>query len=173
VAICPIEQHGIFLKVQRHLAGFKHQGVNIMNNKSSLNNDSHGYSDTVGGITNGLVYLLIGGGIGAALALLFAPKSGVELRNDISDITRRGYDETLERAQQLRDQSAEIYQSVKDKADEVYSFAAAKLSAGTKELADAVEEGAGTVKDAARSAIESADKASKHNGQDRRPSSVM
>ncbi|MCU0240070.1 MAG: YtxH domain-containing protein [Pyrinomonadaceae bacterium] len=31
-----------------------------------------------------LTYLLIGGGIGAILALLFAPKSGQELREDIA-----------------------------------------------------------------------------------------
>ena len=31
-----------------------------------------------------LTYLLIGGGIGAVIALLFAPKSGQELRGDIA-----------------------------------------------------------------------------------------
>ncbi len=36
-----------------------------------------------------LSYLLIGGGIGALLALLFAPKSGHELRGDIADVTRK------------------------------------------------------------------------------------
>ena len=35
-----------------------------------------------------LMYLLIGGGIGAALALLFAPKSGAELRADVTDAVR-------------------------------------------------------------------------------------
>ena len=34
-------------------------------------------------------YLLIGAGIGAALALLFAPKSGKELRGDIAEVSRR------------------------------------------------------------------------------------
>ena len=32
-----------------------------------------------------LTYLLIGGGIGAVIALLFAPKSGTELRGDIAN----------------------------------------------------------------------------------------
>ena len=44
-----------------------------------------------------LTYLLIGGGIGAILALLFAPKSGQELREDIADATRKG----LEKAKKL------------------------------------------------------------------------
>jgi len=34
-----------------------------------------------------LTYLLIGAGIGATLALLFAPKSGRELRRDIADVS--------------------------------------------------------------------------------------
>ncbi|MBK6751071.1 MAG: YtxH domain-containing protein [Acidobacteria bacterium] len=45
-----------------------------------------------------LTYLLVGGGIGAILALLFAPKSGEELRGDIADATRKG----IERARKLR-----------------------------------------------------------------------
>lgn len=36
---------------------------------------------------NGLVYLLAGGGIGAAIALLFAPKTGAKLRGDIAGWT--------------------------------------------------------------------------------------
>jgi hypothetical protein len=35
-----------------------------------------------------LTYLLAGGVIGAVVALLFAPKAGVELREDIADATR-------------------------------------------------------------------------------------
>ena len=35
------------------------------------------------------------------LALLFAPKSGEELRNDIADATRKGIDKSREAAQQI------------------------------------------------------------------------
>src|ERR1044072_8172879 len=52
-------------------------------------------------ISNKLTYLLIGGGIGAILALLFAPKSGQELRGDIADATRKGIDRWGGAAQQL------------------------------------------------------------------------
>ena len=38
-------------------------------------------------VSTRLTYLLIGGGIGAVIALLFAPKSGQELREDIADAT--------------------------------------------------------------------------------------
>ena len=55
-----------------------------------------------------LTYLLIGGGIGAIIALLFAPKAGHELRGDIADATRKGIDKTKETAAQLQDKAANI-----------------------------------------------------------------
>lgn len=85
---------------------------------------------------NGLLYFLIGGGIGAALALLFAPKSGSELRTDISDLTKKGYEETVDLAHQLRDQSSDVYNSVKEKTGKVYDLAASKWS----HLADSAAE---------------------------------
>ena len=77
--------------------------------------------------TTKLTYLLIGGGIGAILALLFAPKSGADLRSDISEISRKGYDETIELAGKLKQQSASLYDSIKEKADGVIDLASAKL----------------------------------------------
>ena len=37
-------------------------------------------------VSTKLTYLIIGGGIGAVIALLFAPKSGKELREDIATL---------------------------------------------------------------------------------------
>lgn len=62
-----------------------------------------------------LAYILIGGGMGAAVALLFAPKKGRDLRHDISDSTRKGYDGTLDLARRFKDQSSGLYQSLVDK----------------------------------------------------------
>ena len=84
-----------------------------------------------------LTYLLAGCGIGATLALLFAPKSGRELRSDISDISRKGYDETLVLAQELKDRSAELYQSMREGADRVYDLAATKLHLAERTMEDA------------------------------------
>lgn len=94
------------------------------------NSDSRQYEDkgTLSSSSSGLLYLLIGGGIGATLALLFAPKSGAELRTDISDLTKKGYEETVDLAHQLKDQSAEVYNSVKEKTGKVYDLAASKWS---------------------------------------------
>ena len=84
-----------------------------------------------GGIGSNLMYLLIGGGIGATLALLFAPKSGAALRQDISGVAQRGYDETLELAARLKDQSSHLYDVIKDKTDQIYGFAAERLNLET------------------------------------------
>src|SRR6478672_6895172 len=98
-----------------------------MPNSSSYNGET--YTGNTGG---NLLYLLAGCGIGATLGLLFAPKSGRELRSDISEVTRKGYDETLELAQELKDRSAELYGSIKVHADKVYDMAAAKLHIAEK-----------------------------------------
>src|SRR5882762_6474036 len=63
--------------------------------------------DSGDSISTRLIYLLIGCGIGAIVALLFAPKSGEELRGDIADATRKGIDKTREAAQQFGDRAGE------------------------------------------------------------------
>lgn len=68
-----------------------------------------------------LTYLLVGGGIGALAALLFAPKAGRELRGDLADATRKSYDKTRTTAQQLRDQSGVVYQQLKQNAGNLYN----------------------------------------------------
>src|SRR5438445_2482252 len=74
------------------------------------------------------LYLFAGAGIGAAIALLFAPKAGADLRNDIADITRKGYDETLDLAHQLKEQSADLYRSIKEKTHTDYELALEKFT---------------------------------------------
>ena len=84
--------------------------------------------------SNKLTYLLIGGGIGALVALLFAPKAGQELRGDIADATRKGYDKTLETAQQLKEQSGTYYQQIKEQAGDAYTAATDKLKGAKSQL---------------------------------------
>ena len=73
-----------------------------------------------------LTYLIVGGGIGAILALLFAPKSGQELREDIADATRKGIEKSKETAAQLQEKAGEYYEVSRDKASELYQTAAEK-----------------------------------------------
>lgn len=89
---------------------------------------------STGNTSSNLLYLLAGCGIGATVALLFAPKSGAELRGDLSEITRKSYDETLELAHEMKERSAELYQSVKESADRVYDLAAARLRMAEKTI---------------------------------------
>jgi gas vesicle protein len=78
-------------------------------------------------ISTRLTYLLIGGGIGAILALLFAPKSGQELRSDLADATRKGIDRSREAAQQLGERAGEYYDATRERASELYSQAAERV----------------------------------------------
>ena len=71
-------------------------------------------------VANKLTYLLIGGGIGAVIALLFAPKSGTELREDIADATRKGLEKSKEAAAQLQERAGEYYEVGKERASELY-----------------------------------------------------
>lgn len=76
--------------------------------------------------TTKLTYLLIGGGIGAALALLFAPKSGHELRGDIADVTRKGIEKGKETAALVGERAGDYYEVTREKANEFYHTAQEK-----------------------------------------------
>lgn len=56
-----------------------------------------------------LVYFLIGAGIGAITALLFAPKSGEELRSDIADATKKGLDYARDTGRDLGERAGDYY----------------------------------------------------------------
>ncbi len=73
-----------------------------------------------------LTYLIVGGGIGAILALLFAPKSGQELREDIADATRKGIEKSKETAAQLQEKAGDYYEVSREKASELYQTASEK-----------------------------------------------
>jgi gas vesicle protein len=79
-----------------------------------------GYDREENSVANKLTYLLIGGGIGAIVALLFAPKSGVELREDIADATRKGIEKSKETAAQIQERAGEYYEVTREKAGELY-----------------------------------------------------
>jgi gas vesicle protein len=124
------------------------------------------------GIGSGLVYLLIGGGIGATLALLFAPKSGTELRNDIADFSRRGYDKAMDVGQQLKEQTTDIYGSVREKASQILNNASDKYS----ESGDMVSTAKSVVNDVSKTASGAVDEMNRGNNpgeQQRRQSNIM
>ncbi|HLL99471.1 MAG TPA: YtxH domain-containing protein [Pyrinomonadaceae bacterium] len=85
-----------------------------------------------------LTYLLIGGGIGAIVALLFAPKSGHELRGDIADVTRKGLEKGKETATQIGERAGEYYEVTRERAGELYSTAQEKAGTLTERAKGAV-----------------------------------
>jgi gas vesicle protein len=97
--------------------------------------------------TTKLTYLLIGGGIGAILALLFAPKSGEELRGDIADVTRKGLEKGRETAAQLQEKAGEYYEVTRERAGEYYQAAQEKVGE--------IKEKAGEIAEKAKSAATS------------------
>ena len=101
--------------------------------------------DSGDSISTRLTYLLIGGGIGAILALLFAPKSGHELRGDIKDATRKGIDRSREAAQQLSDRAGEYYEATRERASELYTQAAGRVSEAAQSAREAASRQTGTV----------------------------
>lgn len=100
-----------------------------------------------GSATEKLTFLLIGAGIGATLALLFAPKSGRELRGDIADYTKKGLDAANEGARAIGDRAAEVYGTTSGRVAEVYGSASGKV-------AEAYGTASGRVSDAYGSARE-------------------
>lgn len=99
--------------------------------------------------TTKLTYILIGGGIGAILALLFAPKSGQELRGDIADVTRKGIEKGKETASMVGEKAGDYYEVTREKAGELYSTAQDKAG----ELYSTAQEKAGEIKEKAKSAV--------------------
>ncbi|HAF13508.1 MAG TPA: hypothetical protein DHU55_18325 [Blastocatellia bacterium] len=111
--------------------------------------------DSGDSISTRLTYLLIGGGIGAVIALLFAPKSGQELRGDLADATRKGIDKSREAAQQLGDRAGEYYEATRGRASELYSQAAEKVG----EVAQTAREAATRQTNTVSAAIDAGKKA--------------
>lgn len=76
--------------------------------------------------TTKLTYLLVGGGIGAVLALLFAPKAGTELRGDIADATRKGIEKSKETAVLVGEKAGDYYEVTRERAGGLYQTAQEK-----------------------------------------------
>jgi gas vesicle protein len=82
----------------------------------------------------GILYLIFGGGIGAILALLFAPKTGKELRGDIGDAANKGLNKAEAFAGKVGEKTGGIYRETKTKAGEVYEAAKQKLDSANASL---------------------------------------
>ena len=88
---------------------------------------------------------LLGGAVGAVVALLFAPKSGRELRGDIADVTRKGVDTARERAGEYydttRERATEFYSTASERAGELAGVARQQVARRTETLSAAIDAG--------------------------------
>src|SRR5690349_15083576 len=76
-----------------------------------------------------LAYLAVGGCVGAAVALLLAPKSGRELRGDISNLANETLYSAVESASNLKQVTADYYEKGTDIAEQVLEVVSSGVSA--------------------------------------------
>ncbi len=72
---------------------------------------------------NGILYLIAGGAIGAGLAMLFAPKSGKEMRADISNAALTGVEKAKAASLDLTEKAKVVYTQAQKKAADTYNTA--------------------------------------------------
>ncbi|MEW6738232.1 MAG: YtxH domain-containing protein, partial [Acidobacteriota bacterium] len=88
-----------------------------------------------------LRYFLTGFGIGATVALLFAPKSGHQLRSDIADTTRQGIGYADKSVQQLGLQVKGLYRGGRNKATELAQSGKSRIDEEKERISSAIEAG--------------------------------
>lgn len=97
----------------------------------------HNHEREEASATTKLTYLLVGGGIGAVLALLFAPKAGTELRGDIADATRKGIEKSKETAVLVGEKAGDYYEVTRERAGGLYQTAQEKAGELTEKAKQA------------------------------------
>ena len=106
--------------------------------------ENYGRGRGGGGESDGgarLAYFAIGATVGAVVALLLAPKSGRELREDLADATRKGVDRARETGAQLSTRAGEYYETAASRAGELAASAREAAARRGERLTSAVEAG--------------------------------
>jgi gas vesicle protein len=88
-----------------------------------------------------LTCFAIGAGLGAVFALLFAPKSGRELREDLADATRKGVDRARETGAQLSTRAGDYYETAASRAGELAAGARDAVASRGERFTSAIEAG--------------------------------
>jgi gas vesicle protein len=131
--------------------------------------------NTKSNATRNLSYLLIGGGIGATLALLFAPKSGSELRSDISTAATTSFDKARETVGQVRENAGVYYGNIKEKATNLYNSSGETLKGVADDVKKLPKKAEGFVQDKVERVEAAVEEGKKefHDSKPKQPSSMM
>jgi gas vesicle protein len=102
--------------------------------------------DRYEGSSNNLLYFLLGGLTGAAIMLLYAPRSGRETRELLGEKLREGAekgrelrDQLVSRSRELLDDAGEAFERQKENLDSRRERLAAAIDAGRKAYRDEKE----------------------------------
>ena len=118
------------------------EGVQAGRARAAARREAEGGS---GSLSTQLACFLLGGAVGAVVALLFAPKSGRELRGDIADAARQGAGAARERAgeyyEQTRGRATEFYETAAERAGEFAQTARQAAVRRTETLSAAIDAG--------------------------------
>lgn len=97
-----------------------------------------------------LTCFALGATVGAVVALLFAPKSGRELRQDVADATRKGIDQARETGSQISARAGEYYETASTRAGELAQSAREAVSRRGDLVGSAIEAGRQAYRDEKR-----------------------
>ena len=116
-----------------------------------------------------LVGVAVGGAIGAAAALLYAPQSGAETRQQLKDKTNQALDKSSEMAQQAKGRANELISQTQTKLGDVTTQAKTKMGDLSNQAQEMIDKGRGMVDQqtaAVRSAIDAAGQAYRDKSQE-------
>ena len=99
-----------------------------------------------------LTCFAVGAAVGAVVALLLAPKSGRELREDIADATRKGVDRARETGSQIGSRAGEYYDAASQRAGEIAQTAREAAARRGEQVSAAIEAGKQAYRDEKRRA---------------------
>jgi gas vesicle protein len=99
------------------------------------------YQDRDSDVAARLTYFIVGATVGAVVALLFAPKSGRELREDLADATRKGVDRARETGSQISAKAGEYYDTASARASELAQSARDAVTNRGERVSAAIEAG--------------------------------
>jgi gas vesicle protein len=85
--------------------------------------------------------LLLGGVVGAVIALLYAPKSGQKTRKDIAKASNRARDSVIDLADDTTKRVNEFVGEVKDRAEGIIDLGANVSENAKKEVIKALDDG--------------------------------